>query len=175
MKRHLFISTALSAILILGASSLAVNAAEVSVGAAGVSTGSVGGDAASGSATVGGGSSVATAHFDANGNLIDLNVGQGTGPLVSAGQNGNPVSGTSATAANVNLSSLLEGIDVGGLPSGGGTGANGGGAGGGAIGVVAGLSAADRNIVKLRCGTVMKTPHAFNANVVQFCRLVAQM
>jgi hypothetical protein len=165
---------ALSTALLLASASLAVQAVEVSVGGSSVSTGSAGGDAVSGTASVGGGAgNVANAHFDANGNLIDLNIGSGAGPLVTGSQNGNPANGSSATAASVNLGSLLEGIDVGGvgLPGGG----SGGGGGGGMQNVVAALSVADRNLLKLRCKTVMQTPTAFQTNVVQLCRLIASM
>ena len=168
-------TTLLSAALLLGTAIVSLQAAEVSVGGASVSAGgssaSVGTSAGtSGTATVGGGGgNVASSHFDANGNVIDLNVGNTNGPLAKVDQNGNPVNGTSASAAAINLGNLLEGIDVGG------GGVAGGGGGGGVRSVVAGLSAGDRQILKVRCRDVLAAPASFKSDVVQFCRMVALM
>jgi hypothetical protein len=183
MNRHLFKSASLSVILLLGTAGFVAQAVEVNVGGTSVNTGSTGTDAVSGTATVGGGDNIASAHFDANGNLIDVNIGRGSGPLATANQGGNPANNTSTTAASVNLGSLLSGLDVGGglpgTPGASGTpgagGMPGGGGAGGPQNVFAGMSAADRGVVKLRCATVMKSPNEFKADVVQFCQIIAKM
>ncbi len=160
-------TTLLSAALLLCTSVVSLQAAGVSVSGSGASVST--GTGTSGTATVGGGSgSVASSHFDANGNVIDLNIGNTSGPLASVDQNGNPVNGTSASAAAINLGNLLEGIDVGG-------GVTGGGAGGGVQAVVAGLSGGDRQILKIRCRDVLAAPASFKIDVVRFCRIVASM
>jgi hypothetical protein len=168
-------TTLISAALLLGTSIVSLQAAEVSVGGASVSTS--GGSASagtgagvSGTATVGGGGgNVANSHFDANGNVVDLNIGNTSGPLAKVDQNGNPVNGTSASAAAINLGDLLEGIDVGG------GGVTGGGGAGGVQAVVAGLSSGDRGILKVRCRDVLSAPASFKIDVVRFCRMVASM
>jgi hypothetical protein len=176
MNKHLFKSAALSAILMLGTAGFVAHAVEVNVGGTSANTGSTGSDAVSGTTTV---DNVANGQFDANGNLVGFNIGPGGGPLVTANQGGNPANNTSSTAANVNLGSLLDGIDVGGMPgtpgAPGAAGGAGGGGAGGPQGVLASLSAADRGVVKLRCSTVLKSPRSFKADVVQFCQLVAKM
>ena len=73
------ITTLLSAALLLGTSIVSLQAAGVSVGGVSASVGgsgaSVGTSAGvSGTASIGGGSgTVANSHFDANGNVIDVN------------------------------------------------------------------------------------------------------
>lgn len=158
-------TTLLSAALLLGTSIVSLQAAEVSVSGSGASVST--GTGTSGTTTVGGGSgSVASSHFDANGNVIDLNIGNGSGPLAEVDQNGNPIDGTSASAASINLGNLLEGIDVGGVIGGGS---------GSLPSMVAGLSSGDRQILKVRCRDVLAAPASFKVDVVRLCRMIVSL
>lgn len=84
----------------------------------------------------------------------------------------------------MNLGSLLEGIDLGGvgLPGGDGTdgtdgsGGNAGPGGGGGFQALANsLSASDRQRVALRCQSVLVDPTIYKADVLEFCRMIVKL
>ncbi len=168
MTRYFAKTTALVAALMLGAASIPAYAIDVNVGDGGVSVGT-------------GGSTGA--------NNATANVGQGSGPLANVDSNGDPTTGEgSQTDGDVNLGSLLAGVDLGdiGLDDiGDGTGAGGAGGNGGAGGAGAGsagfqrlaanLSAGDRDTLKLRCLKVLANPETQKSDVINFCRMIAKL
>ena len=188
MSSKFFKAAALSTALLLSTTSFAAYAAEVSVGGV-TATANVGG----------GGGNIANGHVGAGGSSGDFAIGLGGGPLAKVDSNGNPISpGGNHSNAAVNLGSLLDGIDVGGVTGGGGGGGGLGGGGGGGLGggglggggaggigggktagglaaIAGGLSAGDQQVLKLRCRNVLASPKGFNHDVVQFCRMIAKL
>lgn len=148
-----FVRTAVfSAALLLGTAGISAYAASVTVGSGGVN---------------------ANTTESTTGNGGDVNVGFGNGPLATVDSNGNPVAGGSQSNGNVNLGSLLAGIDLGGPGDGGAAGAGTNGGGGRAI--LASLSASDRALLKIRCRNVMADPTVYKSEVVNLCHRVAKM
>ena len=121
MRNQLIKTTALSAVLLLGAAVVPSYAIDVGLGGSG---------GPSVSATIGGGNNVANATVNAAGNTANVSIGNTSGPLASVN------SKDSTTNANVNLGDTLNA--VGGIVGGGGGLLGGGGKGtqygGGAIG-----------------------------------------
>ena len=133
-------------------------------------------------ATVGSTGNPAGNGSNTTGNVNLLGTG-GDGQLAAVDNNGNPIGNDSATNGQVNLGSLLDGIDLGGIGgTGGGVlpgGGNGTGVGAGSANglqrIAASLSAADRAAVQVRCRTVIADPSIYKADVVNFCRMIAQL
>jgi hypothetical protein len=145
-------------------------------------------------ATIGGGSSVAKATVGSGGNTATVSIGGGSGPLLSAGSTGNPLAGTSATLAAVNLGGLTGGLGTvlptspGSVPGapGGGVVSGGAGGGGGVIHTPSGkrittarvervadqLSTEERRKLKLRCASILMSPAAFDDSLVGLCRIL---
>lgn len=180
-------TTALAAALLLGAATISAYALDANVGNGGVSVntgGTTGGNNATGNIGQGAGSLVT---LDSNGNPVDNNsqtdagVNLGSlfedGPLVTFNSDGTPTQESSQSDADINLGSLLAGlpdgidpgdIDVGGIIGGGGTGA-------GLQAIVSNLSSNDRQALKLRCRDVLASPSTHKADVVSFCKMIAQI
>ena len=202
MSNQFFKAVALSTALLLCTTSLAAYAAEVSVGGVSASIGgggvggtlsgsgggvSVGGGSggATASATAGGGGgNIASGGAGARGSTLDFSIGSGGGPLASVDSKGNPANGGSQSSGAVNLGSLLDGLNLGDITSGGAGGGSGSGVGAGAGGggvapgvraIAAGLSSADQAVLKLRCRNVLASPSGFSRDVVQFCRMIAKL
>jgi len=153
-----------------------------------------GADAAA-TATVGGGSNIASGNVGTGGTGLGFSIGNTNGDLISTTQNGGQ------TQANVNLGGaglgstpndtlnpitdaigdLLGGTTIGGLPGGGGGGAGGGvgGGGGGGGGSVAaafnGLAPQDQKLLRARCSAVLASPRSFAAGVVTLCRVIGSL
>ena len=201
MSFTFFKAAALSTALLMSTASVAAYAAEVSVGGvtasvvrrwerrgrsapasasavpvehpAPVAVEGGGGGVAATANVGGGGGNIASGHVGAAGSDADFAIGFGNGPLAKVDSNGNPVSGGNHSNAAVNLGSLLDGIDVGGIGGGGGGGGLGGGGGGRRCGrwrcgwrrdapglhaIASGLSAGDQAVLKLRCRNVLASP-----------------
>jgi hypothetical protein len=163
MTMHFLKSAALSVTMLLCTASIPAMAVDVGV--------SVGGGANAGaSATSGNTSGTVT-------------IGSGNGPLATVDSADNP-NGGSQTDAVVNLGSLLDGLDLGGIGLPGSDGADGtdgsagnagAGGGGGYQAIANSLSAGDRQRLALRCQSVLVDPTIYKADVVEFCRMIVKL
>jgi hypothetical protein len=187
-----------AAVLLLGASFAPAHAIDLNIGGIGISLGSSGnggttasvGTSTGGtavSATLGGGSNLATAGVGTGGTGLIVGLGTNEGPLLTTS------SSDGTTSANVNLGlgglggtanglvntvtdplgNLLDGVDVPGLPGGGG--------GGGGVtptqlaSAFGGLGPAEQQLLRNRCRSVLGSPAAFEPGLVELCRIIARM
>lgn len=134
----------------------------------GGSSASASGGGSSASVSVGGDDSNASVDANVGGNDASVNIGGGSGPTVSATQDGNPLAGTSDTDVDVNFGAL-EGLLGGGGSSGGDIDAN------EAQTAYNSLSSFQQAELKVTCGAVLNAPSKFDAGMVQLCRILVTM
>jgi hypothetical protein len=184
MKSKLLIAVA-SAALFVGAAASPGQAAGLSIGGISVGTSSDGssgttatvsaGDTST-SVSIGGGSNVAPVSTDTGANTATVSISTTDGSLVTAAQDG------SATDASVNLGaldSLLSEVlstvtdTVDGSDNGDGSDA--GGDDGGLGAALLAMDAGDRQVLRIKCHSILANPSGFSRNVVALCKMIATL